>query len=368
VKRSILATLIFTGVWAAMWDTPEADLSLARLHITTPAGSIQNRPRFLVNVSGITSLTSLYLEDTASERTSSLPIINGYPEAQVSLRFGRFELGLSGEQILDAGGEIWEHDSLGDTRNLDIYRLSAEAAWWPSQRVGLVLGYNHYLSQLSWDGIDSIEHLDSTHYKAFGHAPGFSFGFVSAHSKRLTIDALVLIPHPLSFEGYLYASNNKEKRNAVFPLPLTLIGDLNLTAIDQFNLFLSINYVCNSVAQFILFEYSDSILGDSIIPEIKIPLYDKNTVIVKAGAGYRIIPPLNLRLWGKYSSSPVDELRLAWPNPGGISLAAQGIWEQGVWRFSAEVGTRRFHPILSEKGTRLEGNSYHLRIGLGLVI
>ena len=96
----IISALIFTGVWAALWDTPEADLSLARLHITSPAGSIQNRPKFSVNLSGLTTLTYLYLEDTVSERTSSLPMISVYPEAQVSLRFGKFELGFSGEQTL----------------------------------------------------------------------------------------------------------------------------------------------------------------------------------------------------------------------------------------------------------------------------
>lgn len=199
MKRGILSVFIFTGVWAALWDTPEADLSLARLHITNPAGAIQNRPGFLVNVSGITSLTSLYLEDTSVERTSSLPIINGYPEAQVSLRFGRFELGLSGEQTLDAGGKIWERDSLGISRSLDIYRLSAEVAWWPTPRMSLVAGYNHHLGWLTREEKDSTA---SQVMEAFGHTTGFSAGLLLALTERLQLDLVLHSPTtPLQLKG-----------------------------------------------------------------------------------------------------------------------------------------------------------------------
>ncbi|TET22934.1 MAG: hypothetical protein E3J71_04165 [Candidatus Stahlbacteria bacterium] len=359
MKRVILATLIFTGVWAAMWDTPEADLSLARLHITTPAGSIQNRPRFLVNVSGITSLTSLYLEDTASERTSSLPIIKGYPEAQVSLRFGKFEVGLSGEQTLDAGGEIWEQESPDVLRSLDLYRLSAEAAWWPSQRVGLVAGYNHHLGWLTREEKDSTA---SQAMEAFGHTPGFSAGLLLALTERLQLDVVLHSPTtPLQLKGTI---SNQEHIQASISLPLKVLTDVRIAATDRFEGFFTLSYAFTSSMDSLYLDLDADYVG----PISTIPLYEYNTLALQIGAGYRIIPPLNLRLWGKYSSCPVDSLDLSWPNPSGISVAAEGVWEQGAWRFAAEIGTRRFHPILSEKGTRLEGNSYHLRIGLGLVI
>jgi len=359
LKRVILATLIFTGVWAAMWDTPEADLSLARLHITSPAGAIKNRRGFLVNVSGITSLTSLYLEDTASERTSSLPIINGYPQAQVSLRFGRFELGLSAEQTLDAGGKIWEQDSPDVLRSLDLYRLSAEVAWWPTPRMSLVAGYNHHLGWLTREEKDSTA---SQAMEAFGHTPGFSAGLLLALTERLQLDLVLHSPTtPLQLKGTI---NNQEHIQASISLPLKILTDIRIAATDRFEWLFTLSYAFTSSMDSLYLDLDADYVG----PLSTIPLYEYNTLALQIGAGYRIIPPLSLRLLGKYSSSPVDELRLAWPNPGGISVAAEGIWEQGVWRFAAEIGTRRFHRILSETGARLEGNSYHLRIGLGLVI
>lgn len=364
MKQGLLSILIFTGIWGALWDTPEADLSLARLHITSPAGAIQNRPGFLVNVSGITSLTSLYLEDTASERTSSLPIIKGYPEAQVSLRFGRFELGLSGEQTLDAGGKIWKRDSLGISMSLDIYRLSLEAAWWPKQGNGLVLGYNHYLARFI---LDEVYPLDSIHYRAFGHTPGVSAAFVSTPTKDITLDALV------SFAPYILfytAADGVRKRDGYLIFPLTFIGDIYISPTEQFEFFFTLRYTFNSMARNLhITSYIDSIPPPSdTIDEHMIPFYDKKTLSTTAGASYRIIEPLSVRLWGEYSASPVDSLYKPWPNPGGISVAAEAIWKQGAWRFAAEIGTRRFHPIFSEADERLEGTSYHLRIGLGLAI
>lgn len=359
MKRGILLVLIFTGVWAALWDTPEADLSLTRLHITSPAGAIQNRPGFLVNVSGITSLTLLYLEDTASERTSSLPIINGYPEAQVSLRFGRFELGLSGEQTLDAGGKIWEQESPDVLRSLDLYRLSAEAAWWPSQRVGLVAGYNHHLGWLTREEKDSTA---SQAMEAFGHTPGFSAGLLLALTERLQLDLVLHSPTtPIQLKGTI---SNQKHIQASISLPLKILTDIHIAATDRFEGLFTLSYAFTSSMDSLYLDLDADYVG----PLSTIQLYEYNTLALLVGAGYRIIPPLSLRLWGKYSASPVDELRLPWPNPGGITLAAEGIWEQGVWRFSAKVGTRMFHPILSETGARLEGNSYNLRIGLGLVI
>lgn len=360
MKQGLLSVLIFTGVWAALWDTPEADLSLARLHITSPAVAIQNRPGFLVNVSGITSLTLLYLEDTASERTSSLPIINGYPEAQVSLRFGRFELGLSGEQTLDAGGKIWERDSLGISRSLDIYRLSAEAAWWPTPRMSLVAGYNHHLGWLTREEKDSAA---SQAMEAFGHTPGFSAGLILVLTERLQLD---LVLHssttPIQLKG---TTNNQKHIQASISLPLKILTDIHVAATDRFEGLFTLSYAFTSSMDSL---YLDLPPADYVGPISTIQLYEYNTLALQIGAGYRIIPPLSLRLWGKYSASPVDELRLPWPNPGGITLAAEGIWEQGVWRFTAEIGTLRFLPIFSEADERLEGNSYHLRIGLGLVI
>jgi len=360
LKQGILSVLIFTGVWAALWDTPEADLSLARLHITSPAVAIQNRPRFLVNVSEITSLTSLYLEDTASEQTSSLPIINGYPEAQVSLRFGRFELGLSGEQILDAGGEIWEQDSLDVLRSLDIYRLSAEAAWWPTPRMSLVAGYNHHLGWLTREEKDSTA---SQVMEAFGHTTGFSAGLLLALTERLQLDLVLHSPTtPIQLKGTI---NNQKHIQASISLPLKILTDIHVAATDRFEGLFTLSYAFTSSMDSL---YLDLPPADYVGPISTIQLYEYNTLALQIGAGYRIIPPLSLRLWGKYSSCPIDSLDLSWPNPGGISVAAEAIWEQGVLRFSAKVGTRMFHPILSETGARLEGNSYHLRIGLGLAI
>jgi len=341
-----------------MWDTPEADLSLARLHITSPAGAIQNRPGFLVNVSGIASLTSLYLEDTSVERTSSLPIIKGYPEAQVSLRFGRFELGLSGEQTLDAGGKIWEQESPDVLRSLDLYRLSAEVAWWPTPRMSLVAGYNHHLGWLTREEKDSTA---SQAMEAFGHTPGFSAGLLLALSERLKLDLVLHSPAtPLQLKGTI---NNQEHIQASISLPLKILTDIHIAATDRFEGFFTSSYAFTSPMDSLYLDSGADYAG----PLSTIQLYEYNTLALQIGAGYRIIPPLSLRLWGKYSSSPVDDLRLPWPNPGGITLAAEGVWEQGVWRFTAEIGTRRFHPIISRE-MRLEGNSYNLRIGLGLVI
>ena len=281
-------------------------------------------------------------------------MISVYPEAQMSLRFGKFELGLSGEQTLDAGGDIWEHDSLGDIRRLDIYRLSAEAAWWPSQKIGLVLGYNHYLGWLSWEEKDS-------ELEAFGDAPGVSAGLVFALSDRLKIDEALLFPIiPLDLTGSL---SNHEGIKTSISLPQIVLADIHITATESFDAFITLRYAFTSSMDSLYIDLPADYTGSITT----VPLYERNTLAVQLGASYRVVPFLKVLLWGKYSSSPVDDLDLSWPNPGGISLAAQGIWEQGVWRFSAEVGTRRFQPIVSQ-GTLLEGNSYHLRIGVGLAI
>jgi hypothetical protein len=348
----LLLALVFTGVWAALWDTPEADLSLARLHITD-AGYIQNRPKFSVYLSGLSTLIYLYLEDTVA-RTRSLPIIRGYPQAQVAARLGKFELGLSGEQTLDAGGRIWEKDSLDVSRSLDIYRLSAEAAWWPSQKIGLVLGYNHYLGWLSWEEKDSK-------LEAFGDAPGVSVGLVFAPSDRLKLNEALLFPlTPLHLTGSI--SNNGDIKTSI-SLPQTVLTDISIRATESFDAFITLRYAFTSSTDSLYIDLPLDYAGSIST----VPLYERNTLAVQLGAGYRVIAPLTLRLWGKYSSSPVDELRLAWPDPADIGLTAQAIWTQGVWRFSAEVGTQRFQPIVSQ-GLLLEGNSYHLRIGVGLAI
>lgn len=199
--------------------------------------------------------------------------------------------------------------------------------------------------------------------EAFGHTPGFSAGLLLALTERLQLDVVLHSPTtPLQLKGTI---SNQEHIQASISLPLKVLTDVRIAATDRFEWFFTLSYAFTSSMDSL---YLDLPPADYVGHLSTIPLYEYNTLALQIGAGYRIIPPLSLRLWGKYSSCPVDSLDLSWPNPSGISVAAEGIWEQGAWRFAAEIGTRRFHPILSEKGTRLEGNSYHLRIGLGLVI
>lgn len=281
-------------------------------------------------------------------------MIKGYPQAQVSVRFGKFELGLSGEQTLDAGGKIWKKDSLDISRSLDIYRLSAEAAWWPTKRIALVAGYNHYMGGLRWEEKDS-------ELEAFGDASGVSAGLVFILSDRLKLDETLLFPIiPLDLTGSL---SNHEDIKTNLSLPPTFLADICITATESFNVFLTLRYAFNSSIDSLYIDLPADYAGSIST----VPLYQRNTLAVELGASYRVIAPLTLRLWGKYSSSPVDELRLAWPDPADIGLAFQSVWEQGVWRFSAEAGTQRYQPIVSQ-GVLLGGNSYYLKIGVGLAI
>lgn len=278
----------------------------------------------------------LSLQDETSD--SQFVKLGVYPDLHIAAEYKEFSFFLAGDQVLDASSV-----GLNKNRELDLYRLGLGGKWKFHKMVYLAAAYRHNLGFLSWP---SSNFPDGHTFHWFDHTPCFfaGTGFMPSTTIEISLGAEV----PL-----LLKKSSETLDSFRLKLPVTIGGGIRFTPTKKFNLCINADY----------FIYSP---GDSVIDAVDIPLQNHNYLNIRAEAAYRLIEPLEIKLTGEYSPSGFSELDTLWPDPGSVSVGAEGTWSKGPWDFSLLVGTEKYHPLSSTEGETLYGISLVTRAGVAL--
>lgn len=338
VVKSILL-IILLNLEAGFRDMPDFSPT-----VSYPFGSqylLSKRTLFLFRVQGLAELSSYGFADDSGKEAKSGRFFSAYPEAKAMLRFNRLGFGVSGAKILDAGGMVLrEADTVHD---IIIYSLSTRIDFQPSEELGFLLGYNHYLGYYGRMDEDA---------RVFGHAPGLFAGTNWSPNEASRIGFIIRSPALTS------SYRGGEGQWLGISLPLVIMTDLRLQAGERFEGMLFLGYK--------LGRFADSISLSLPEEDIAFSFYENDVFDVGIGARYVVSPGVRFGISGRYSSQ--GNTSLIFPDPAGLAASALVSWEKGIWLLSAELGTARLLGLNLEDSFVLEGNSYFLELRAGLII
>ncbi len=344
LKRISLVFFLLASLHASTWETPYPFNSIMssitpewprekdeRFHLKIHISGLLNLTTFTANNGdassvikrGLTSLTSAKGITGVTGVTGSAPSFFLYPELAVSTEFKSFGFEISALQIISATDYSWESDTLGSGNSLNLYRINAQGMWQFLPWLEISTGYNHYLGYR--ERYDSI---------SFAQAPSFSIGAAFEPLKDLKLSLLTHTPARLYF---------KELTDTL-KLPLIFLADVGLFPTEKLDFFGSVRF------SQVFPENRDADSTDDLLKAFGF----------RAGADFKPIPSVNLRLMGDYSASPLYTLEPLWSDEQGIVISLEGSWRKEPLVFSALIASGRYY---ASKTDGFNSNSYILRLG-----
>lgn len=359
MKRISLVFFLLTSFHASTWETTYPFNSIIssitpewprekddRFHLKIHISGLLNLTTFTANngdassvtkrgitsltsATGVTSFDSLPLMEMPRRGTGvmgvtgPIPSFFLYPELAVNAEFKSFGLEISALQIISATEYSWQSDTLGSGNSLNVYRINAQGMWQLLPWLEISTGYNHYLGYR--ERYDSI---------SFAQAPSFSIGAAFEPLKDLKLSLLTHTPARLYFKELTDTSK----------LPLIFLADVGLFPTEKLDFFGSVRF------SQVFPENQDADSTDDLLKAFGF----------RAGADFKPIPSVNLRLMGDYSASPLYTLEPLWSDEQGIVISLEGSWRKEPLVFSALIASGRYY---ASKKDGFNSNSYILRLG-----
>lgn len=362
--RSLAGLFFFiTIVYPGLWDGPDEALSLARSPIRTGTRIFSQRPQRSLNADLTCYLTRFYITRETSSRNKQ--IYGFFPGILASMRVGSFEFSVSAQQTMRAEQvNFTSSDAMDDNlQDIRMYRLCGEGAWWIKDNIALIVAYNHYLSSFH---VYSSEANNDHFIQGIGNGSGGSVGFLLSPGERYSFDLLAYSPASVNLKGVIPSTLHPLEAPTItgnLTTPLVLVGDLRILTFRHFETFLTISYELTTLTDSMYLEVPDEY--SAVFSTV--PLYDRNTFRLCAGAGFEPVPYLGVRFVGSYVTAPALSFsEKSWINPQYVSLAGQVRWQTGIWRFRGILGTERYHPFNTVEGSYVEGLSFFAGVGAGI--